>query len=252
MMMGNLVRAEARKLLSTQVWFWLLLASVAITALVIIVGFTTADAGSIQAGDVKDIVTTGLTSYVPAFVLGILGVTTEFRYQTITPTLLATPSRWKLMIAKLITYAVVGIVMAAACLLTTLVIALPWLAARNVHYSFFGDGVGQRLFAVFGIVALYALLGLGFGAAIRNQIAAVTIGIIYVLIVEGLLGVIPKVQVIFPILTGGGRSAILSPHDDIGHGVHLFGVAGGFAVLVVWALGLSAAGAAYSLNRDIT
>ena len=250
-MMGNLVRAEARKLLSTQVWFWLLLTAVALAALLIIVRFTT-DGGGIQAGDVQGIVTTGLTAYVPAFILGVLGVTTEFRYQTITPTLLATPSRWALMTAKLITYAVVGVVMAAACLITTLAIALPWLAAKHVQYSFWGDGVGQRLFAVFGIVALYALLGLGFGAAIRNQIAAVTIGVIYLLIVEGLLGVIPKVQKVFPVLTGGGRDAILTPHDDIGNGVHLFGVAGGFAVLVIWALGLSAAGAAYSLNRDIT
>ena len=33
------------------------------------------------------------TAYVVVFVLGVLAVTTEFRYQTITPTVLQTPSR---------------------------------------------------------------------------------------------------------------------------------------------------------------
>lgn len=250
--MINLVRAEMRKLLSTQVWFWMLLLSIAITALLVVVGFLTTGSQDLQSSDVKGIFTTGLTSYIAAFVLGVLGVTTEFRYQTITPTLLATPSRWFLIAAKLITYAVVGAVMAATCALTTLVIAVPWLSNRGVRYSFVSDGAAERVFVVASIVALYSLIGLGFGAAVRNQIAAVTIGVVYLLVIENLLPVIPGVRVIYPYLPGGGIQAILNPHERISGNVHALGVAGGYAVLALWAGALSAAGAAFSLNRDIT
>ena len=36
-------------------------------------------------------------------VFGVLGMTAEFRYQTITPTVLTTPSRWPIVTAKMIT-----------------------------------------------------------------------------------------------------------------------------------------------------
>lgn len=248
--MINLIRAELRKLLSTQVWFWMLVLSVAITALLVVVGFL--NSSDIANSDVKDIFTTGLTSYIAAFVLGILGVTTEFRYQTITPTLLTTPSRWTLMAAKFLTYVVVGATMALACILTTLVIAVPWLSTRHVNYSFFGDGVAQRIIEVASIVGLFALIGLGFGAAVRNQIVAVTVGIVYLLVIENLLRVIPGVRHAYPYLPGGGIQAIINPSDVNDGGVHILGAAGGYAVLLLWAGVLTAVGAIYTLNRDIT
>lgn len=248
--MINLIRAELRKLLSTQVWFWMLVLSVAITALLVVVGFL--NSSDIANSDVKDIFTTGLTSYIAAFVLGILGVTTEFRYQTITPTLLTTPSRWTLMAAKFLTYVVVGATMALACILTTLVIAVPWLSTRHVSYSFFGDGVAQRIIEVASIVGLFALIGLGFGAAVRNQIVAVTVGIVYLLVIENLLRVIPGVRHAYPYLPGGGIQAIINPSDVNDGGVHILGAAGGYAVLLLWAGVLTAVGAIYTLNRDIT
>ena len=58
------------------------------------------------------------TAYIVVFVLGVLGVTTEFRYQTITPTVLVTPSRWAVVTAKMITYAIVGVLYALACVVT--------------------------------------------------------------------------------------------------------------------------------------
>jgi hypothetical protein len=105
--MNRLVRAEFRKLRTTQVWLWLLLASIAITALLVTAQLASHD-GVQSYDDAVGVFTSSGTAYIAVFVLGVLGVTTEYRYQTITPTILATPSRWALISAKMITYAIVG------------------------------------------------------------------------------------------------------------------------------------------------
>lgn len=249
----GLVKAEFRKLTTTQVWFWLLLASIAVTALLVIVQLATRPDPDIQ-NNVTDIFTAGQTAYIGSFVLGILSVTTEFRYQTITPTFLATPSRWALITAKLLTYALVGALYAVACVATTVVIAVPWLSSKGIQYSWGSDHVARALIAIFVIVILYALLGLGVGAFLRNQIVAVTVGVLYLLIIENLLSVIPYVRSAYPYLPGGGAAAIIRSHASYGpQGTyHVFATAGGVAVLVVWALVLSLAGAGLTMNRDIT
>jgi ABC-2 type transport system permease protein len=252
--MTGLIRAEYRKLKSTQTWFWLLLACVALTALLVIVQLATRT--DLEGpGAVRDVFTSAYTAYVPAFVLGILAVTTEFRYQTITPTLLATPSRWRLITAKLISYALVGLVYALACLVVAVAIAVPWLGSKHdVDASFGHNNIWTALLGIAVIVTLYGLVGLGWGAFVRNQIVAVSVGLIYILIVEGLMQVIPYVRAVYKFLPGAGAQAIISPHTTYGphNEYQLLGAWGGVAVLVAWALGLSILGAGWTMNKDIT
>ena len=253
--MTGLLKAEFRKLRSTQVWFWLLLACLAITALLVIVQIATRKDLGVDH-NVRQVFTSAYIAYVPAFVVGVLAVTTEFRYQTITPTLLATPSRWKLISAKLISYAIVGVGYALSCLVLALVIAVPWLKSKDdIDSSFGANNVWTALLAIGVIVAMFALIGLGAGALMRNQIAAVTIGLVYFIVVEGLLSVIPYVRAIYPILPGGAAAAVLDSRSQYGPpdgDYHVFSSAVGFLLLVAWALGLSLVGAAWTMNRDIT
>lgn len=249
--MMNLIRAEYRKLKSTQVWFWLFVLALGLTALFVIGPIASQSTGELQA-TVRDVFLAPVTAYVGAFVLGVLGVTTEFRYQTITPTLLATPSRWTLMGAKMISYALVGAVYAGTCVVTTVAIALPWLNGKGVDVSFDRDHIWGALFGVFAAVVLFSLLGLGFGALVRNQIVAVTIGVIWVLLAERLIFSIPGIRVARPYLPTGGLDAITSPHERVGGGVQLLGTGAGMVVILVWAFAFAVGGAAYSMNRDIT
>ena len=252
--MIGLIRAEYRKLKSTQTWFWLLLACVALTALLVVVQLATRNDLATN-GAVRDVFTSAYTAYVPAFVLGILAVTTEFRYQTITLTLLATPSRWRLITAKLITYALVGLVYAMACLVVAVAIAVPWLGSKHdVNASFSHNNIWTALLGIAVIVTMYGLVGLGWGAFVRNQVVAFSVGLIYVLIIEGLLQLIPYVRAVYKFLPGAGAQAIISPHASYGpnQDYQLLGAWGGVAVLVVWALGLSVLGAGWTMNKDIT
>jgi ABC-2 type transport system permease protein len=250
--MGSLIKAEYRKLTTTQVWFWMLVISAALTIAAVSAQIGGNGTEDLQ-NNVRDIMsTTGHTTYIAVFVLGILGVTTEFRYQTITPTLLATPSRWTLIAAKLVSYALIGAAYTIICLVLQLAVALPWLSGKGVSVSL-SDEVGILL-CDFVTVTLFALVGLGLGALLKNQIVAVSVGVIFVLVVENLIVAIPGVKYIYPYLPSGAANAILtaSSDDRTVNGVTLLPIGGGIAMLAVWGLGMAVIGAGFTMNRDIT
>jgi ABC-2 type transport system permease protein len=250
--MTHLIRAEFRKLTSTQVWFWLLIASVAITALSVVGQIASARNNQVLADRVHDVYGSPSIAYIGVFVLGILCVTTEFRYQTITPTVLATPSRWRLISAKLVTFALVGIGFALVCVLVDLLVALPWLSAKGVDVAL-GDNY-TAILAVFTVVALLALVGLGVGALLKNQIVAVSVGLLFLLILSNIIVGIPGVKLVYPFLPGGLINSITTPvsADRVINDVTLLPVWGGVVGLVIWGLGTALLGAGITMNRDIT
>jgi ABC-2 type transport system permease protein len=250
--MLRLVRAEFLKLRTTQVWFWLLLADIAIGAAVAIGSLAPADA--IKAPkDVPYLFATSNGALITAFVLGVLGVTTEFRYQTITPTVLQTPSRWAVVAAKMITYATVGVAYAAACVGVQLAIALPWLSAKHVAVDFGDKQLQRALFGMLLVFALFALLGIGVGALLRNQILAVTLGLVFLLVLQNIIAAIPGVREAWVYTPAGATIAILYPYERAsGDDVQLLHAPAGVMVLLLWAVVPAVIGAAITMNRDIT
>jgi hypothetical protein len=250
--MTKLIRAELLKLRTTQVWLWMLLAAVAVTVLFVVGQLAPSD-GVRSSSDAYQVFTASGTAYVVVFVLGVLGVTTEYRYQTITPTVLTTPSRWSLITAKLLTYALVGAAYALVCTLVMVAAAVPWLSSLGVSVSLTSGDVPHALGAVFVVVALFGVVGLGVGALIRNQIVAVSVGVIFLLVINNLLAVIPGVRVVYPYTPDGAVSALFTLHGSReAGGVSLLSGAGGVLVLLLWALVPALLGAALTMNRDIT
>jgi len=250
--MLRLIRAEFLKLRSTQVWFWLLLASIALTVLGTIGQIAGSNGDFDLQSHVRDVFTSASNAYIALFVLGVLAVTTEYRYQTITPTVLATPSRWSIVGAKAITYLISGIAYGVVCLAVEFAVAVPWLNARNISAPL-GDQVGA-IAVVLGVVALMSLVGLGAGALMKNQIVAVSVGLVVLLVLENLVLVIPKVRRIWSYLPGGAITSMTTSRnsDRRTHDVHLLPVWGGTLTLIIWALVMAAIGAAITMRRDIT
>jgi hypothetical protein len=251
--MIRLIHAEFVKLRTTQVWFWLLLAVLGISVLVVLGSFLSA--GSVEtASDVPGVFAATNDASIAVFVLGVLGVTTEFRYQTITPTVLVTPSRWTLITAKMIAYALIGVLYALACIVLELALVLPWLAARNISFDLGDPDLRRALFGLFLVLALYGIIGLGVGALLRNQIVAVTVGVIFLLILENILLAIPGVRHAWPYMPAGAVAAILSngsggSEDNL---ITLLSPLGGVLVLLAWAFIPAIIGAGITMNRDIT
>ena len=123
-----------------------------------------------------------------ALVLGILIVATEFRHGTITPSLLAVPDRTRLVLAKLVAAlaagALLGLVGAIAC---ALIIVPQLVDARDLV-----SGDVLELIAGNAVAsALFAAIGVGLGALIRNQVGAIIGALGWIFLVEPLLGSSP-------------------------------------------------------------
>jgi hypothetical protein len=249
----RLVRAELVKLRTTQVWLWLLLAVLGIAVLVVLGGFLSSD-GVTTENDVPDVFASANNASIAVFVLGVLGVTTEFRYQTITPTVLVTPSRWTLITAKMIAYAILGMAYALSVIIVQLAMTLPWLAARGISFDLGDPDLRRSIFGLFLVLALYGIVGLGVGALLRNQIVAVTVGVIFLLILQNLLLAIPGVRQGWAYTPAGATVSILYSAADASpdSSITLLGPLGGVGVLLLWAFVPAIIGAAFTMNRDIT
>jgi ABC-2 type transport system permease protein len=142
--------------------------------------------------------------------LGVVIVTREFHHATWTSTLLETPNRPRVLVAKFITAALVGAIGAAFLLA---VVAALGLASGNVRL--FVDTRQVQLVAG-GLVATawWAWLGAAIGTVIRSQTIALLIPPAWMLVIESLL---PSygLDAVLP-WTPNGLTAALSGADFAG------------------------------------
>ena len=252
--MINLIRSEVLKIRSTQVWFWMLLLAAAFTTLGTI-GMVVGAIDSDSNGDPVDyysLFTQSQGAGVALLVLGLLGLTTEFRHKTITPTLLATPNRWRLLAGKAASYAIFAIVYAVICVVLNFAIAIIWLSAAGVPLEY-GHGVPGGVGKAFLTLVLTAMFGLGLGALLRNQAAAMVFGIVYFFILDNVLNYVPWVRKGYAYTPGGAVKAFNSNGQlDMPDDVHLLAPAAGGLLFLAWSLALLAIGGRLSLSRDIS
>jgi ABC-2 type transport system permease protein len=254
--MMNLIRSEVLKIRSTQVWMWMVLLAVAFTALGSITSvYSTIDDhnnGGSQI-DYYNIFTQSQSAAVALLVLGLLGLTTEFRHKTITPTLLATPNRWRLLIGKALSYGLFSLVYALICVIVNFAIVIVWLNAKGIAVEF-GHGVPGGVLKSYLSLVLTALFGLGLGALIKNQAASMVFGIVYFFILDSLLNFVPGVRKGYAWTPGGAIKAFTSNGhvDGMPDDVHLLSPIGGGVLFLVWALALLLIGGQISLRRDIS
>jgi ABC-2 type transport system permease protein len=120
-----------------------------------------------------------------ALVLGILAATTEFRHGTITPSLLVVPDRVRLTLAKLVAGLLMGLALGAVCTGLIELIVSGFGSARDFDTS--GDKLGLFVGGTL-TTGLYAALGVGLGTLVRNQVGALVGALLYVYVVEPLIG----------------------------------------------------------------
>lgn len=254
--MRPLITSEIRKLFSTKLWLWLLLASMALTALYasLLIGFSndpdtlTAPLDSPAGQQTLFAVAAGGANTLAA-ILAAIGITGEFRHRTATATLLTTPRRWKVVAAKLAVYTATGAAYAVVCLLVVALVAGPWLNLKGIDMTPLGDGLPATYAGVVADVTIFAVLGVGLGALVRNQVGTVVGLLVYRFVAEPIVTTIPALSDWTAYLPGSASAALtqvsLSTQD------YLTPWAGGL-VLAGYGLLLATLGARVSMTRDVT
>jgi ABC-2 type transport system permease protein len=203
--MTRLIRVELLKLRTVRLPASLLGAVAGLTAL-----FASLDAwqagradgtiGSLATASGMGSVTT-LTgwSMLLAAVLGVTVANGEFRHGTITLTYLATPSRGRVQVAKLVVAAFAGAVFGLVATAIATGFGVGFAAERGYRLPLnAGTLGGHAAGAVLG-AALLAALGSALGSLVRSQIAAVIAALLWGLLIEPVVGgLFPSVHPYLP------------------------------------------------------
>jgi ABC-2 type transport system permease protein len=234
--------AEHRKLVSTRLWWVLLLGMGGYLAFI---GAVMAFSFTFTPDDVEPMLTgvdaatstyslVNAIGYVFPLVVGSLSVTGEFRHRTITQTLLVEPRRTVLVVAKLLATVPVGLALGVVGVLALVATSAPVLAWQgDGAYLTDPDVVAVLLLGVV-TTALWAVVGAAFGCLLTNQVAAVVVILAFTQLVEPIartaLGAVDALSGISAYLPGAAADALI--------GASLFGEIAGGELLPRWAGGL--------------
>jgi ABC-2 type transport system permease protein len=249
--MNHLIRAELLKLRTTRMLYFNAVAVLAFVPLsvansVLSAGDSGAGPALTTSEGLRNVISAGSSGSLVLLMLGVLIMAGEFRHNTATATFLISPDRGQVVRAKLVATSIVGVVLALAASVLTLAIALPWLASKHIDVDVLSGDVVAVLLGGIAATALFALIGVGVGAMVRNQTAAIAGAAVWVLVVEGLLvSFAPDVGRWLP---GGAASALSGVATANGSLLPMWGAA---LLLALYGLTFAAAGTRFVLQRDI-
>jgi ABC-2 type transport system permease protein len=183
----SLITAETRKLRTTRTTWIITAVGAALVLLQVGATFLFTDlTGFTFTGSAQDIADAidQVSFILPiALVVGLLSMTTEFRYGTVGRTLQLTPQRVRVLLGKMVAGAGYAVVLAAVGLLIVAGVVLLASLGDGVSLEF-GGVVGTALLNLFFGMAMVTIFGVALGALIRNQVVAVTTALVWFLLVE--------------------------------------------------------------------
>ncbi|WP_328989111.1 ABC transporter permease [Kribbella sp. NBC_01245] len=184
----SVIAVERIKLLSTRSpWWCMAVAAVLSIGVSALTAGLTSDEAAVSIFDTQNGVQ---LSQMVMTVMAALAVTTEYRFGTIRTSFQAVPSRTKLLLGK--TAVVAGLAALVGLIASFGALGIGMLLAPGADLNV--SGSEWRLIAGQGIVyALAAVIAVAVGALLRQSAAAVAILILWPLLVENLVMLIPKV-----------------------------------------------------------
>lgn len=223
--MTRLVGAELLKLRTTRTFWALSGSALGLVLLIVVLNVAIEDAFDAEHDVVELLSTVGLCGLLTLVMGAVIGAG-EYRHGTIASTLLVTPQRLRAVGAQVLACAIGGLAIGLGIGAITAAIAIPWLAAKDAAMPAAGELV--QVFVGSGVYAgLAAAFGVGLGALLRNQVAAVVIVLVLIFVVEPTLAALIDGYGAFTLTGLGAAMTGVEEGSDV--------LAPGTAV-VVWAL----------------
>lgn len=240
------IRAELLKIRSTRTTIGLVLAMVALILLFgLLAGLVTKAPQLVTKDDQRSILGVGSIAGVFSALAGVLLVTSEYRFGTIRPTFLFTPTRWRVVAAKLGASILAGLAFGIVGEGLGCAIGEIALRERGVHIVLGGGDLALLLLGSVAGVVFWAVIGVAVAAMVRNQVGTIIGLLAWGFIVENLLfSFVPSVGRLTP---GEAASALMGLTTT-----HLLSPAAGALALVTWSACLAAGAFALTARRDVS
>ncbi|MDT0201003.1 ABC transporter permease subunit [Nocardioides sp. AE5] len=270
------LRSEWRKVVSTRMWWILALVMFGYMAFLgAVIGFSVSQASGSGGGAGMDggalsgleaaqsTYTIGASlGYVFPLIVGALAMTGEFRHQTITPSFLFQPRRGVVLGAKLLVNLGIGVIYGVVGTLGAVLGGAPLLATLGDGlYLGNGEVLGNLFFSVIAL-AIWAVIGVGLGTMLPNQVAAIVVILAFTQFVEPILRIgliaggdaadVPALGDVAMFLPGAAAEALVGSSFYAASGIGLLDRWEGALVLVAYAVVFAVVGRFTTLKRDVT
>jgi ABC-2 type transport system permease protein len=180
-----------------------------------------------------------------AALVGVLLVTSEYRFGTIRPTFLFTPKRSRVVGAKLAASMLAAVVFGIVGESLGFALGYITLTARGIHIVLNGGDITLLLLGSLAGIILWAGIGVAVATIVRNQVGTIIGLLAWGFIVESLLfAFVPSVGRLTP---GEAQNALTGLTTQ-----HLLSPAAGAATLIAWVAALMLAALTLTARRDVT
>jgi ABC-2 type transport system permease protein len=238
--------SELRKMRSTRTNLGLLAGMVALTLLTVLINGFVLSVAELRGHDNQHVLlSAGTSGALFASLIGVMAITSEFRHGTIRSTFLVTPGRSRVIAAKVVASLLMGIVFGLFAIGISFGVGYAILTGRGIDFALDTGHVALLVLGTVLMTALWAAMGVGIGAVVRNQVFAVIGVIVWAFFVDNLIRAL---------LPDAGRFTPVGASDSVtaGFADYLLAPALGALLLAAYALVFVAAGAALVARRDVT
>jgi ABC-2 type transport system permease protein len=243
------IHSELRKMRTTRTNAGLLLGLVALILFGVIAGAFSSESELSLHENQRQLLGNGAFAAAFAAMIGVLAMTSEFRHGTIRATFVFTPARTRVIAAKVVASFFVGFGFGALGAGLALGSGIAMIHLRGYEVLLDGGDIRKLVLGTIAASALWAALGVGLGALVRNQVAAIVGLFAWAFVAETLvIAYLPGVGRFTP----GAAGAAMTGNTVGGESLHLLSEAAGGGLLTAYACVFAILGALSLSRRDVT